>query len=180
MSALTGSGNMYGIRIRYVGRYYTALDNLIRVFNNIEGRPTFRVLEFDLTTDTSYINQLYEELEQLFPPETIIPPNTPKPFDHFDYDAILYAPKKRIPTWVSDDATRYLQIQVHRNQVSTQHGQNKNLEALDTILVHTSLFPKLQAYLVKSGHAETLEKAGKIIKEEIAPLARTIAPLVKV
>lgn len=145
----------------------------------------FRSLDFPLTTDDGYKNQLYEELKQLLPPGTIIPPNTPKPFssgssDHFDYDAILYAPKKIIPTCIADDATRYLQIKVYKNQVIIKHGRNKNLEVLDTILTLTSLFPKLQTHLVNSGHAKTEEEAETIIKEKIAPLARKAAPLARV
>ena len=67
--------------------------------------------------------------------------------------------------------------------VVIKHGKDdpyKNLEALDTILVHTSLFEKLQKYLVENNHAETLEEAGSIIKTKIAPLARKVAPLAKV
>jgi len=173
MSALPDSGSEYGINTYcYGGR---------------DGRA-FRVLSIPLTTDNGYINQLLEELKRLFPPETIIPPNTQKPFSspitfasHFEKTGgILYAPKKTVPTWVSDDATRYLEINVDKNRVTIKHGRNKNLEALDAILLQTSLFSKIQAYLVENKYAETPEQAREIIKEKIAPLARTIAPLVRV
>jgi len=151
----------------------------------------FRILDIPLKTDYRYKTQLLKELKELFPPETILSPNTPKSWSpgrrnymygwHFEpTGTILYAPKTIVPTWVYDNATRYMEIDVGENRVKIMHGRNKNLEDLDKILTQTSLFPKLQAHLLENGYAKTKEEAEKIIKEKIAPLSRASTQLAKV
>jgi len=173
MSGLPNEGTVYGINNYRSGGFK---------------HSDFHTIKLPLKTDEGYLNQLLGELTQIFDPETIISPNIKKPFStgingymyawHFEpTGTILYAPKKRIPTWIYDDATNYVEIKVSEDKVRIKHGQNKNLETLDTILLNTSLFPRLQTYLVETKQAKTKEEAANIIKEKIAPLARESTPL---